>query len=158
MAGFSTGATIGRPGDVHTTLQNPLGTEAKSTDGYWYRYMQGVASLAAGDFVRYDGVNVTTRTTTTGPTSGRQAIATGAVDATTKYGWFPVDGKYATANVATHSSGLGKALFGSGTAGRLTTTPATEATVVGAFSDGDSVSNVGPVVIRAASYVGDIST
>ena len=151
--------SIGRPGVVYSTIETgQLGQERVGTDGNTYRYMKGISSLAAGDFVQYNGSNVTARTSTTGPTSGLVAVAPAAIDANTKAGWFLVDGRYATANVATHSAGAGKALFGSSTAGRLTTTPATEATVHGAFSDGDSASNVGPVVIRRAAYTGDIST
>jgi hypothetical protein len=151
-------ATVGRPGEVHTSALNPLGTEAVSTEGYVYKYLKGVASTVAGDFVRYDGAGATALCTTTGPTSGPIAIATAAVDSTSEYGWYLIDGRYAAANVATHSAGAGKALFASGTAGRATSTPATEATIVNAFSDGNSASNLGPVIVRRAAYTGDIST
>lgn len=157
MAGFiGPVATIGRPGDIHSTAQNPVGQEAMGTDGYTYKYMLGVASTVAGDFVKYDGAGATTRTTAT--TTGGIAIATAAIVAA-KYGWYLIKGRYATANIATHSSGAGKALFVNATAGRATTTPLTEGCITGAFSDGDSASNVGPaVLVGSGSNSGDIST
>jgi hypothetical protein len=158
MAGFisSRGATVGRPGEIHTSALNVVGAEAVSTEGYTYKYLKGVASTVAGDFVTYDGAGQTARTGAS--STGGVAIATAAVVAN-QYGWYLVEGKYATANVATHSSGAGKALFVNATAGRATTTPLSEGCIQGAFSDGNSASNVGPVLlVKKPSAAGDIST
>jgi hypothetical protein len=143
---------------VHTTKKFRLLTRKLDSSGNEYIYLKGVASLADGDFVRYDGTGVTTRAITSMTADGPIAVAKAAVDASTSYGWFLVRGRDAAANVATHSSGAGKALFVGGTAGRATTTPASEECMVGAFSDGDSVSNSGPVFLVYPVASGDIST
>ncbi len=141
---------------IHATKRFRLLTEKKDPAGNTYAYVKGVASLVAGDMVSYDGAGTIARSgaTSTGPIG----FAMSANTATTTFGWILIDGKLATANVATHSSGAGKALFVNATAGRATTTPLTEGTVVGAFSDGNSASNVGPVLLRRPVAPGDIST
>jgi hypothetical protein len=98
------------------------------------------------------------RALSTTPTTGQVAIAQAAVSAATKFGWFLVKGTDAGADIATHSSGAGKGLFLSSTAGRLTSTPATELSVTGALTTGDSVSNVGGITLNGAVVMGDIST
>lgn len=141
---------------VHSTKKFRLMTRKTDVAGNEYLYAKGVASLADGDFVTVTGAGVTARSLDT--LTGIIAVAQAAVTSTTTYGWFMVKGRDASANVATHSSGIGKALFLSSTAGRGTTTPATEKTAYGAFSDGDSVANVGPVFLSYPVAPGDIST
>lgn len=141
---------------IHATKRFRLLTEKKDNAGNTYIYLKGVGSLAAGDFVSFDGTGASTRTgaTSTGPI----VCAMSANTTSTNFSWFLIDGKAASANVATHSSGAGKALFVNGTASRLTTVPLTEGTVYGAFSDGNSTSNVGPVLLKRPVAPGDIST
>ena len=141
---------------IHTTKKFRLLTEKRDPSNNVYIYLKGVSSLAAGDFVSFDGTGASARSgaSTTGPL----AVAMSANTSSSNYSWFLVDGKYASANVATHSSGAGKSLFVNATAGRATTTPLTEGTMVGAFSDGNSVSNVGPVLLKRPVAPGDIST
>lgn len=141
---------------IHTTKRFRLLTEKTDAAGNTYVYLKGVASLVAGDFVTYDGAGATARTgaASTGPL----AVAMSANTAATTFSWFLVNGKYTTANVATHASGAGKALFVNATASRATTTPLTEGCMYGAFSDGNSASNVGPVLLRRPVAPGDIST
>ena len=142
---------------VHSVKKYRLLTEKSDASGNRYVYLKGVASLADGDFVTYDSAGATARPTTGG--TGPVAVAQAAVDAATQYGWFMVHGVDAAANVATHSSGAGKALFISGTAGRATSTPATENCIFGAFTTGNSVSNVGGVMLIGTPVApGDIST
>jgi hypothetical protein len=144
---------------IHTTKKYRLGTEKTDPSGNVWKYLKGVASLAAGDFVQYDKDGVTVRSTTTGPTSGAIAMSQSANTSATNYSWFLVAGQSAIANIATHSSGAGKGLFLSSTSGRLTSTPATEQTVVGAFTGGNAVSNVGAVqMVGRPVAPGDIST
>ncbi len=143
---------------IHSSKRFRLLTEKKDAAGNVYVYLKGVASLAAGDAVQYGSDGATVRALSTTPTTGMIAIAMSANTASTSFSWFLVDGSYASSNVATHSSGAGKALFLSSTAGRLTSTPATEQTVVGAFTTGNSASNVGGVFLRKACAPGDIST
>lgn len=141
---------------IHTTKRFRLLTEKADPAGNIYVYTKGVASLAAGDFVTFDGTGTTTRTLAAG--TGPVGVAMSANTATTTFGWVQVSGRNTIANVATHSNGIGKALFLSASAGRASTTPLTESTVYGAFSDGNSVSNVGPVFLRRGVAPGDIST
>lgn len=144
---------------IDATKKQRLLTEKTHVDGSKYVYCKGVSSLAAGDFVRFDRSGATTRALDSAITSGAIAVAMAAVTTSTNYGWFLVDGYYASGNVATHSGGAGLALFLSSSAGRATTTPATEKTIYGAFSAGDSASNVGPVFLRRGPVApGDIST
>lgn len=143
---------------IYTGKRFKLGSRKKQ-DGNEYIFTAGVSSLAAGDFVQ---VGLSTfacvRLTTTGPTSGIVGVAQSANTSATNYGWVQIAGRYTTANVATASSIAGKVLFASSTSGRCTTTPATEATIVGAFADGDSTANVGAVQLSYPVYPGDIST
>jgi len=145
---------------VHDTQRNELGAERLFSDGNKYVYLKGVTSLVDGDAVVFSRNAFTAvRALSTTPTKGQVAIAQSAVDAATKYGWFLVKGYDAGANIATHSGGSGLCLFLSSTAGRLTTTPATELSVTGAWSAGNSSSNVGSAALDgSAAMMGDIST
>lgn len=144
---------------VHATKKYRLGTRKEDVSGNQYVYLKGVASCAAGDFVAFVGSAFTAvRSLDSTITSGALAVAQAAVDAATKYGWFMTRGYYATANVATHSGGSGLALFLSSSAGRATSTPATEKTIVGGFTTGNSTANVGPVFVSNPVAPGDIST
>lgn len=146
------------PTDVHTEALNALGTEVDDNSGNRYIYLKGATSMVAGDLVTFDSTFTAVRATTTGPTRGSVAVAMAAVDAATKWGWFLIKGAYATANVATHSSGSGLGLFLSATTGRATSTPATEMSLMGMWTTGNSASNVGPVYLNNPRVVGDIST
>jgi hypothetical protein len=141
---------------INLTKRFRLLTEKRDPSGNVYIYMKGVGSLAAGDFVSFDGTGTPARTgaTSTGPI----AVSMSANTTSTNFSWYLVDGKTATANVATHASGAGKGLFVNASASRATTTPLTEGAIYGAFSDGNSVSNVGPVLLRRPVAPGDIST
>jgi len=141
---------------IHLTKRFRLLTEKNDNANNIYVYLKGFASLAAGDFVTFDGSGNTTRTVAA--STGPVAVAMSANTAATTFSWFLVHGKTATANVATHASGAGKGLFTNATAGRATSTPLTEGAMYGAFTDGNSTSNVGPVLLRRASAPGDIST
>lgn len=144
---------------IHTTKRFRLGTEKTDVAGNVWKYLKGVASLAAGDFVQYSVAGVTVRALSTTPTTGAVAMSQTANTSTTNYSWFMTAGSSTIANIATHSAGAGKALFLSSTAGRLTSTPATELTVIGAYSGGNSASNVGPVdMFGKPNATGDIST
>lgn len=94
-------AVVGDTTSVHTAQSNPIGMKAQDADGNTYIYAQGVASLAAGDWVRlsYDGTTlVTTRLLSSH--SGPVAIAMAAVTATTSFGWFQVAGRNSIALIA----------------------------------------------------------
>jgi hypothetical protein len=142
---------------INATKRFRLLTRKMDSLGNVYVYLKGVASLAAGDFVTYDKDGVTARSGAT--STGAVAIAMSANTASTTFSWFLIRGYYATANVATHSNGSGKALFVNATAARATSTPLTEGTIMGAFTAGNSTSNVGPVYLGTEPFApGDIST
>ncbi len=108
--------SVGRPGEVHTSLKNPLGSERKAQDGSVYIYLQGVASLVDGDWVTYRAGEWTT-TRLAASAKGSVAIATAAVDATTEYGWFLIVGS----DTATCESSIvsNAACYAMATAGRV---------------------------------------
>jgi hypothetical protein len=142
---------------IHTAKKFRFLTRKTDASGNVYAYGKGVASLAAGDFVVLDSVGLPVRSLAA--STGLVGIAMSANTSATNYSWYLVRGTYATANVATHSSGAGKALFLSSTAGRASSTPLTESTAYGAFTTGNSVSNVGPVVLHVETIApNDIST
>lgn len=105
MPFVSTPPVAGEPGQVYTTLINPLGTEAVDHRGYHYIFLQGVGSLVAGDAVTYDENGVTTLLAANA--IGPVAIATAAVDATTEYGWFGRKGTFTVNGVANSADNVG---------------------------------------------------
>lgn len=97
-AGFVDAAgSVGRPGDVHATAQNTVGTIRRTADGNEYIYLKGVTGLIDGDFVGYKP-GVFTAVRLVAGFRGPVAIATGVVDTATKCGWFCIAGSD-TANV-----------------------------------------------------------
>jgi hypothetical protein len=141
---------------IHTSKKYRVLTRKMDSAGNAYVYLKGVASLAAGDFVVFDKDGATTRTVAA--STGPVAMAMAANTSSSNYSWFLVRGYNASANIATHSNGAGKALFTTATAGRLSSTPTTEATCVGAFTTANAVSNVGGVLMSDPVAPGDIST
>ena len=87
MAYFIDGPAAGVTGEVHATQKNDLGAVRKASDGNEYIYLKGVTSCADGSMVVFQPGVWTAILIATG-VKGSVAIATGAVDASTKYGWF----------------------------------------------------------------------
>ena len=77
--------------DVHTTQKYRLGTRVKSVAGNEYVYLKGVTSCADGSWVTIAASWVAVLAVADG--QGMVAIANGAVDAATKYGWFTIWGE-----------------------------------------------------------------
>lgn len=99
-------AIVGTAGlqEVDTEQKHQLGTRVQGTDPVYgvgeFIYLKGVAACALGSWVTYRADDHTTSLLAAndiGPT----AVALGAVDAATKFGWFQVFGK-----------AIGKALVG----------------------------------------------
>lgn len=105
MSFVSTPPVAGAPGEVYTTLINPLMTEATDHRGYVYIFLQGVASLVSGDAVTYDEAGVTTLLAANA--IGPVAIATAAVDSTSEYGWFGRKGVFTVNGVANSADNVG---------------------------------------------------
>jgi hypothetical protein len=94
----------GVPGEVHATQLNPVGAECQfvTTDDELgtYIYLPGVASTVAGSWVTFPsptGLAACTTVLLTVTATGPVAIATAAVDAATKWGWYLVKGYYSGA-------------------------------------------------------------
>ena len=92
MAYFVDGPAASAPGDVDATQKNDLGAVRKASDGNSYIYLKGVTSCADGSLVIFQPGVWTAVLAATG-VKGSVAIATGAVDASTKYGWFTFIGQ-----------------------------------------------------------------
>lgn len=119
-------AAVGAPGDVDTTKRNPLGSRAVDEAGNEYIYLEGVASTLARDWVVYDELFTTARTTAT--TEGPVAIASAAIVAS-RYGWYGINGKFAAAagDVADNSK-----VYSTATAGRCDDAAVKNSRVLGA--------------------------
>ena len=105
---------VGRPGDVHTTQQNDLGAVRRYSDGSTYIYLKGCTSCADGSVVVYQPGVFTAALVATG-LKGSVAIASAAVDASTKYGWFMIIGQ--DAGIARSAIASNTALFAGGVSG-----------------------------------------
>lgn len=87
--------------EVSATRVHPLGTRVRDRAGNEYIYLQGIASVVAGDWVNYDDDGLVTRSS--GTATGPVAIALAAVVAD-RYGWFQIYGTGSAKVVATGSS------------------------------------------------------
>lgn len=115
MAAYCTDSrpASGAPGEVHATQLNEIGAVRQFSDGF-YIYLAGVASTVSGDWICFKpGVYTGARLTTA--MKGDVCVATAAVDAATKWGWYGYIGSF-TANClsATLSNGY---LYATATAG-----------------------------------------
>lgn len=106
--------SAGLPGEVHTSQLNDLGAVRNYSDGSVYIYLSGVSSCVAGSVVVYQPSVFGAVLVATG-LKGSVAIATAAVNATTKYGWFMIVGQYAATTRTALTSNT--ALFAGGVAG-----------------------------------------
>jgi phosphohistidine swiveling domain-containing protein len=138
--------------DVDSAARNPVGTEMKDETGATYVYLQGLASVAAGEFVTYANGAVIARAKDT-PTVGSVAVAMAAIVAS-KYGWFQVTGTVLVAAIATDSGADGKILVASSTDGRASTTAAAGKTIFGAFAVGAAASNAGKAQLNRPFIIG----
>ena len=105
----------GAPGEVHSSLQNPLGSKATDNAGNDHIYLKGVASVVATDFVTFDEAFASARLVKNAV--GKVAVATAAVDSTSKYGWFQIGGS--VSGNAASSVADNAAVFASATTGRV---------------------------------------
>jgi len=131
--------SAGLPGEVHTTQLNTLGAVREFDTGF-HIYLSGLTSTAAGEWVVFDaGTFTTTRLATT--SKGSCAIATAAVDAATKWGWYGIVGSFAAFNLsATLSNNY---VYASGTAGAGTSTLTKNAQVKRAITRGAAPTTTG---------------
>jgi hypothetical protein len=76
--------------NVDTSKKYRLGTKNTSVAGDEFIYLTGVGSTVLGDWVTFDEAHITTRAVANG--QGRVAVAQGAVNAVTSFGWYQVYG------------------------------------------------------------------
>lgn len=138
---------------IDSAAEVNLGTRAYDPDGNEYIYLKGVASTAAGDFVTYDENFETTRLSANGV--GPVAVAMAATVAS-KYGWYQIFGKNATANLATGSS-ADIVIYATSTAGRAGTAVVAGDHIVGAVSRATASDNVGTVQLNYPMVTDKIS-
>lgn len=148
MAAFLTGkAVVGAPGEVHTSQQNPLGMECDGQDANGvqakYKYLTGVTGTAIGSWVSYDedGITALLDSDTAQSIVSQAAVATGAVDAATKFGWYQIVGK-ASALCLSAVADNGK-LFATSTGGSADDVAVTGNQIHGAFARGTSPTATG---------------
>ena len=100
--------------EVHTSQLNPLGAVRLFSDGNYYIYLKGVASVVDGSVVAYQPGVWAAVLVATG-VKGSVAIAQAAVDASTEFGWFlHIGADVITVRTACTSN---TALFAGGVAG-----------------------------------------
>jgi hypothetical protein len=131
--------------------RNQLGARVLDDNGNEYIYLKGVASLAAGDWVVYNGTTASSpficvRAVST-PLIGAMAVAMAAVLANS-WGWFQIFGLTpTTTNIATASTD-GLQLYQSATVGRATSTQAATKCIFGAVAVGNAASNAGTAFVQ----------
>lgn len=129
--------------------RNPLGFRCFDDNGNEYIYLLGVASTAAGDWVKYvPGAFSTARLVSNTAVSGLVAVATAAIVAGC-WGFYQIFGLTpAFTAIATDASADGKALsMGASADGRATTGATTTKNIFGATAVGASASNQGTAAI-----------
>lgn len=105
---------VGEHNEVHDSQKNPLGAVRLFSDGNYYIYLKGVASVVDGSVVAYQPGVWAAILVATG-VKGSVAIAQAAVDAATEYGWFlHIGSDVITVRTACTSN---TALFAGGVAG-----------------------------------------
>lgn len=129
--------------DVHTTKKATLGERFRDEAGKEYIYLAGASSTAAGVWVTYDENFATTLLAANAV--GPVAIALGAVNTTSKYGWYQIFGVNTVASTDTVAAD--KALYIDGTAGRADDAVVTGDLIVGACSSTADTSNVTTVTL-----------
>jgi hypothetical protein len=129
--------------------RNQLGVRVFDDLGNEYIYLVGVASTAAGDWVKYvPGAFTTARLVSNTAVSGLVAVAIAATLASC-WGWYQIFGLTpAYTAIATDAAADGKALsMGASADGRVTTGATTTKNIFGATAVGASASNVGTASI-----------
>lgn len=139
---------------IHATKRYRVGTEKKDISGAVFVYAQGVASLALGDWVTFNGKYIPVRLVDT-PLTGLVAISAAANTSTSTFSWYMVLGETELVSglsglVAITTGSTDKAAMSqSATAGRATGggVVATK-TIVGALAVGVSASNLGNALLN----------
>lgn len=131
------------------TGRNQLGYRVFDDNGNEYIYLVGVASTAAGDWVRYiPGAWTTVRLVSNTAITGLVAVAMAATIASTN-GWYQIFGLTPTYTaIATDAAADTKSVsMGASADGRVVTGPTTTKNIFGAVCVGASANNVGTAAI-----------
>lgn len=122
---------------VDTSELVPVGTRGFDGSGNEFIYLQGTASVVAGDWVTYAGTDTKTAYVAariTGSATGPVAIS-GTSTVASRYGWFQIFGRNTVATVDNEVA-AGDVLYTSGTTGSLRSTRRQNAQVTGAVAVG----------------------
>jgi len=130
--------------DVDASKKFRLGTRKTDVAGNVYTYLSGVGSLAAGDWVAFDEAYGATRLIA--DEVGPVAIAMGAFDATTEYGWAQIYGVNTIANTDTVAADVG--LYTRASAGQASDSDVAGEAIVGAFTMAADASGVATVFLN----------
>lgn len=130
---------------VDTAKKHQLGSRALDVDGNEYIYLTGVASTAAGSWVTFDELHITTLAVA--DAVGRVAIAMAATVAS-RYGWYQIYGKSTTAIAASPISD-GEQLYLSATlSGKVEATNVAGDLIKGVLARGAAGADTSPFTIE----------
>lgn len=136
---------VGETGEVHTEQKNSLGAVRKFSDGNSYIYLKGVTSCADGSVVVFQPGVWTAILVATG-VKGSVAIATGAVDAATKFGWFTFIGQDVGISRSAIASNV--PLYAGGVAGSLDDVAVKGDQIMNAIARNAAAADGGSVVLQ----------
>lgn len=134
--------------DVHAVQKYRLGTRVKGKQGNEYVYLKGVTNCADGSWVTIAASWTAVLAVADG--QGMVAIANGAVDAATKYGWFTVWGNEDGLCLASFDGTNGAGTYLTSTAGSVDDTDVAGDAVVNAIGLTDRNTTTGMATFQIA--------
>jgi hypothetical protein len=142
--------------EVHTTRKYRLGTRKRDVEGNEYIYLKGVTSCADGSWVTIAASYVAVLAVADG--QGMLAIANGAVDAATKFGWFTIYGEEEGLCLASFDGTNGAGTYLTSTAGSVDDADAAGDAVHGAIGLTDRNTTTGMSTFQLNyPWVGDLA-
>lgn len=136
---------VGNHDDVHTSQLNNLGAVRRFSDGNDYIYLKGVTSCVDGSMVVFQPGVWTAILIATG-VKGSVAIATAAVDAATKYGWFMYCGQ--DVGIARSAIASNVPLYAGGVAGSPDDAAVKGDQIIGAYARNAAAGGGDSVIIQ----------
>lgn len=126
---------------VDASKKHRLGTRKRAVDGNEYIYGKGVASTLLGSWVSFD--HALTSTLAIADTQGRVGVAMGAIDATTKFGWYCIYGSVSALCLTAFDGTNGAGTYLTGTPGSVDDTDVAGDAVHGAIGRTDRDTTTG---------------
>lgn len=135
----------GSENEVHASQLNPLGAVRRFSDGNDYIYLKGVTSCADGSVVVFQPGVFTAILIATG-VKGSIAIATAAVDTSTKYGWFLYSGQDVGISRSAIASNV--PLYAGGVAGSVDDAAVKGDQIIGMYARNAAAADGGSVILQ----------